>query len=246
MAFTATGLQAIVFDYGSTLIEFGERNLLACDRALADLLTELYGHVDFPRLREIRNQDRRVAYTGDFAENDLADITVNLVRELYGLDPSAEALERILRVRYVSFLNEVEAPPYVAAFLEALAARYCLGLLSNYPDGEVIRASLKKLGIDRYFKAVVVSGDVGRVKPHAAPFQAVLSRLGVQPFESLYVGDNWLGDVQGAKRAGMRVAWTVQYDTPEKFERRPGDHEPDVTLQHLTDLIGFLQDQGGT
>jgi putative hydrolase of the HAD superfamily len=162
------------------------------------------------------------------------------VRELYARDPSGEELEHLLETRYGAFVEVVAAPHYVEDLLRDLGARYAVGLLSNYPDGEAIRHTLDRLDLTRYFDAVVVSGDVGRVKPHALPFRIVLGRLDVAPEEALYVGDNWLGDIQGAKNAGMWAAHIVQYDTPEKFDRRPGDHDADLIVEHLTDLRKVL------
>ena len=242
MTFDPSGLRAVVFDYGSTLIEFGEKQIGLCDRALTDLLGELYGPVDRAKVKEIRDRDRRAPYEGEFRENDLAGISSALVRGLFGVEPSPDELERILYVRYTSFVGAIEVEDYVAGFLDALREDFRLGLLSNYPDGPAIRDSLKKIGLHDRFDAVVVSGDVGHVKPHALPFRTVLEKLGVQPHEAIYVGDNWLGDIQGSKRVGMSAAHILQWDTPEVFERQPGDHDADLTIQHLTDLLEYLSD----
>src|SRR5262249_43328437 len=103
-----------------------------------------------------------------------------------------------------------------------------------------IRASLDRTGIARRMDAVVVSGEVGHVKPHPLLFRTVLGQLGVEPREALFVGDNWLGDVQGAKRAGMWAAHTLQFDTLEVFDRETGHEEADLVLRHLSELEGYL------
>ena len=53
---------------------------------------------------------------------------------------------------------------------------------------------------------------------------------------TLYVGDNWLGDIQGAKRFGMKAAWIRQYIPYEDFPENPGDHQPDLVVEHLSEL----------
>jgi len=229
-------LRAIIFDYGNTLVEFSQKQIEACDSALALALERQFGKVDYRRLKAIRNNDRRAPYSEDYRENDLAEISTNLVRELYGVQPTSEALAEILRVRFDSFVACIEAGPQVAGFLEELRRKYLIGLVSNYPDGRAVRASLKRVGLAGCFDAVVVSGDVGRVKPHPRPFEAALHQLGVDPGEALCVGDNWLADIQGAKRLGMQAALTLQWDTSEKFDPQPGDFEPDLTVRHLTEL----------
>ncbi|MHB1294043.1 MAG: HAD family hydrolase [Anaerolineae bacterium] len=240
-------IQAVVFDFGSTLIEFGDRQIDYCDAALADVLAELFGPMEYARMRAIRAANRRAPYTGEFIENDLPTISGHLVEQLYGIQPDPDQLTRILQVRFGSFVEVIETPDYLAPFLAELHQHYKLGLLSNYPDGEAIRASLRKTGLDALFDAVVVSGDVGHVKPHAVTFRTVLEQLGVPAARALYVGDNWFGDIQGSKRAGMQAAWITQWDTPEKFERQAGDLEPDLVLEHLTDLRRYLlEEETGT
>jgi len=236
----ADGIKAIIFDYGNTLVEFGEKQIRACDGALAGTLERLYGPLDGARLRAIRDRDRRAPYEGDFRENDLAAITTNLVRELYGRTPTPDELDALLRTRFDAFVAAVSAPPYLDGFLRGLHGPFRLALLSNYPDASAIRTTLKNLGLERHFDAVVISGEVGHVKPHPAPFRAVLRKLNAEPEEALHVGDNWLGDVQGAKRAGLRAAHIVQWDTPERFDPQPGDMQPDITIRHVTELLELL------
>ncbi len=240
MDWQRNGMSAIVFDYGNTLIEFSTEQIEACDLALARTLERVFGSVDEQQLRIIRSMDRRAAYAGEYREQSLVDISTAMVRRLYHCEPDAAALEAILQARFDSFVEAITAPDYLHELLDTLSQRYRLGLLSNYPDGEAIRATLERLDLEKYFQAVVVSGDVGHVKPHPLPFQTVLDRLGVGPEEAVYVGDNWLGDIQGAKQVGMAAVYTLQYDTPEKFDRREGDHEPDLTIRHLTELLDHL------
>lgn len=236
-------IKAVVFDYGSTLIEFGRTQVALCDAALADLLVRLYGPHDQALFRELRDQNRRAPYSGApplYKENDLAEITRGLVHRLYGREPAAEQVAEILRMRFEVFVRTVRAPDYAAGLLRKLGRRYRLGLLSNYPDGQAIRASLDATGLARFFRAVVVSADVGLVKPHPVPFITLLGRLGVRPSEAVLVGDNWLADVQGAKRAGWQAVWCRQWETPEDLPRREGDAEPDATIRHLSELETLL------
>jgi putative hydrolase of the HAD superfamily len=109
-------------------------------------------------------------------------------------------------------------------------------VLSNYPDGNAVRDSMAALGIIELFDTVVVSGDLGVCKPDPRPFAAVTEELGVAPDRILFVGDNWLADIQGAKRYGMRAALTTEYAPAENFRPEPGDAEPDLTIASLAEL----------
>ena len=88
--------------------------------------------------------------------------------------------------------------------------------------------------------AIVVSGEVGYVKPHRLLFSTVADKLGIEPHQAVFVGDNWLGDVQGAKRFGMWAVHTVQFDTLEIFDREDGHHDADLTIRHLRELEAHL------
>jgi 2-haloalkanoic acid dehalogenase type II len=83
---------------------------------------------------------------------------------------------------------------------------------------------------------VVISEAVRAYKPDRLVFQAALEALGLQPHEVLHVGDSELDDVQGAKAAGLRVAWVNRSGRP----RRAGLPPPDFEIRDLTGLIGII------
>lgn len=236
-------IRAIVFDYGNTLVEFGKRQIGACDAAIADVLERLFGPLDRDVLRAIRDRDRMAPYTGnppEYRENNLYTITPNLVRSLYGVEASAEEVEEVIRIRLDTFVAATEVDDAVLSLLARLHERRRLGVLSNYPDGNAIRSSLHKTGIAAHLDTMVVSGDTGFAKPHPLMFETILRELALAPEQVLFVGDNWLADIQGAKRAGMPVVHTVQWMPYEIFNRHPGDFEPDAVIERLEALETLL------
>ena len=63
--------------------------------------------------------------------------------------------------------------------------------------------NFNSLGISHLFDAVIVSEAVGLRKPDPAIFKLACKRLGVEPRTAIFVGDNPLVDIRGAKKAGM-------------------------------------------
>ncbi|NIA13362.1 MAG: HAD-IA family hydrolase [Nitrospiraceae bacterium] len=245
MPFNSSAIRAIIFDYGNTLIAFGPEQIAACDQALADELGRLFGPPDMARVTAVRDIDRVRPYSGDppeYRENDLPRITAGLVRSVYGVEPSQDQVDALLRVRFEAFVGAIEVSGGMRTLVARLGQRYRLGLLSNYPDGDAIRASLRRTGLDALLDVVVVSADVGYVKPHPLPFERVTKEMDISPEEGLFVGDNWLADIQGAKRAGMRAAYTTEFIPygREHFEPGAGDHEPDLRLDALAELEARL------
>jgi len=236
-------IKALIFDYGNTLVAFGRAQVDEFDRRLGEAIEVRYGALDRDRYNKHRDADRMRPYEGDppaYRESEPVEMTAALVRTIYGVEPSAADLAELLQVRRDAFVAVIEAEPALYRLLETLKQRFKLGLLSNYPDGVAIRRSLDKVHLGTLFDSVVVSGDLGLVKPHPDTFAASLRELGVTPEETLFVGDNWLADVQGAKRAGIGVVHFTRWVPPEHFERHPDHVPPDATISRLEELIPLL------
>ena len=90
--------------------------------------------------------------------------------------------------------------------LAAVSSRVVVGLISNGPSYEQ-RAKLRQAGLDGYFRATTVSGDLGKPKPAPEIFEVALQSLGALAAESVHVGNNYGHDVVGARGAGMDAVW---------------------------------------
>jgi phospholysine phosphohistidine inorganic pyrophosphate phosphatase len=80
-------------------------------------------------------------------------------------------------------------------------------------------------------------------KPAPAFFHAALARLGVQATDTLMIGDDIVGDVQGAQKAGLRgvLVRTGKYRDAD-LERGVA---PDLILDSVADLPAWWQAQSG-
>ncbi|SRR5581483_2976334 len=88
--------------------------------------------------------------------------------------------------------------------LNALAARGLnLGIISNWDDR--LGPLLERLGLRKYFEAVIISCDVGFTKPSPVIFEHATRKMGVAPEFILHVGDSRSADVEGAKTAGYEA-----------------------------------------
>lgn len=97
-------------------------------------------------------------------------------------------------------------------------AGYRLAVISN-ADGRV-EGLLERTELRPYFEFVVDSHEVEVEKPDPAIFRHALDRMGVQPEESVYVGDLYAVDVLGARTAGLHaVLLDPAGEAPEGVER---------------------------
>jgi len=144
-------------------------------------------------LREHRFEDRlritleTLAHAGVIADDDAFAFASHLgERVLDGLTLEHDDVPRIVRALHRSFR---------------------LGIVSNYPFGPVVTGSLARLGIADCFEQVIVSGEVGWSKPHPEIFSIALGAMDADPARTIFVGDNPVADMKGAKAVGMTTAW---------------------------------------
>jgi HAD superfamily hydrolase (TIGR01662 family) len=130
------------------------------------------------------------------------------------------------------------APPALAegapAALESLARQgYTLCLVSNTmrTPGRALREVLSHYGVLDRFAHLTFSDECGVRKPEPQIFRRTLEAVGVAPGEAVHVGDDPVLDVEGARRAGMRVI-QVTSQRPAWF----GPQRPHATIPTLATL----------
>ena len=126
--------------------------------------------------------------------------------------------------------TSVELYPEVPEVLAALGSVRA-AVVSN-ADHEHLAAWTFALPVE----FILVSEAMRVYKPDPRVFHWALDRLGLHPDDVLHVGDSELDDIQGAKAAGLRVAWVNRDGRP----RRAGVPAPDFELRDLKGLLAVL------
>ena len=103
-----------------------------------------------------------------------------------------------------------DVPPAMSA-LRDLGAR--LAVVSNWDSR--LPGVLEMLELDGWFETVVVSHFEGVEKPDARIFERALERMGVEPGQTLHVGDSPELDGAGAAAAGVDFAWVDRRKEPD-------------------------------
>ncbi len=85
-------------------------------------------------------------------------------------------------------------------FIRSLRPRWKIGLISNAWSG--LRQNISERGFDDAFDGLVISAEVGVLKPKAEIYLLALDQLAVSPGEALFV-DDFLENVEGARAVGM-------------------------------------------
>lgn len=155
--------------------------------------------------------------------------------ELCGISHSeADAWGPLAHERYHRFqqglVHSYDTPGPTLAALKASGHK--LALVSNYAHTQVLRDALQRLGLLSHFDAVIVSADVGYLKPHPRIFETALDALGVRAEHAVMVGNDHECDVMGAKRAGIRSVWAPY----PRVSPAPRSQDADVVIERLADL----------
>lgn len=243
-----TPIKAVLFDWGETLVRVPgmihspERHLGCHER----LFEECVGENGAPGLRDLGVSwpSLRTAYINACRKHMAHSATTR--REHRFEDRFATTL-RLLEIeklpemavlsRWVDqfgglIAQDAEMVDGADEVIEELARHVRLAIVSNYPHAPVVYGTLERLGLRRHFCAVVVSSELGWLKPHPKLYRTALTRIGVRAEETVFVGDDIDNDIRAPKALGLRTAWF----TTEPSTQPP---EADITLSDLRQLTAW-------
>ena len=99
----------------------------------------------------------------------------------------------------------------VEKLLSGIQKKVKTGLITNAYDGDEQRDRIRNSGLEPYFDAIIIAGDIGIYKPDPSIFLYALNRINVSPQQALYIGDSVSHDIAGAKSAGMKTVLFSRY-----------------------------------
>ncbi|UCE85933.1 MAG: HAD family hydrolase [Deltaproteobacteria bacterium] len=213
-------LRAVVFDLFDTLVDEDRERLPEADvlgnrvRSTHPMLHAAIAEradVAFDTFaRALREVDRSVrdAIFHEGRELPTRARFERLVERLALSDPDLPGI--LTEVHMGGLRSAVVCLPHHADVLAALRRRFRIGLCSNFSHAATARAVLEDVGLLRHFDGLAISEDVGLRKPRREIFEAILTGLGVEPGETLHVGDNLVADVSGAAALGIHTAWITR------------------------------------
>jgi phosphoglycolate phosphatase len=104
------------------------------------------------------------------------------------------------QMSYIPFLKHMEMEPYLKPLIQRLRPGYKTAIATNRSD--TMDRVISEHGLEGYFDLVVCSNDVDHPKPHPEQLIKIIEYFGIEPRNSLYVGDSDLDEI-AAKAAGM-------------------------------------------
>lgn len=90
--------------------------------------------------------------------------------------------------------------------LTDLSSTYKLGFITNgFSETQKLKA--ESFGLSDFSEHIIISEDVGHLKPSPEIFAHAEQISGSKGEQVLYVGDNFMSDIQGGNSAGWQTAW---------------------------------------
>lgn len=190
-------IKAVVFDLDGTLLNREASVKIFIDKQY-ERLNKWLNHIPknkyITRFIELDNRGyvwKDKVYQQLVDEFDITDLTWN------------ELLQD-----YISQFKDscVPFPNLISTLEELKNNNIVLGMITN-GKGQFQMDNIKALGIEKYFKTILISEWEGNQKPEPLIFQIALDKLEVLPSECIFVGDHPEKDVKAAQNVGMKGVW---------------------------------------
>ena len=103
------------------------------------------------------------------------------------------------------------------AYLRSLRGKFKVGLISNAWSG--LRNYIVERKFEDVFDAMIISAEVGVMKPDARIYHIALDKLGMHPSESVFL-DDFPENIEAAREVGMQVIHFIQPEQALKELKR--------------------------
>ena len=239
--------QAVIFDLGSTLIEYetmswNELSARCAASARRFLLKEGFNvpaEEEFSRAFEkAKDTYRRVAFE-KWIEWTIPQAAGKLFNEL-DINFNMSQIDRFFDAYYKPVDDQLYVYDDTIRVLARVRERFeVVGLISNtiFPE-RVHRRELQRFGIEQFLDFAIFSSTFKYRKPHPDIFRKAANLAGYATGECVYIGDRYQEDVCGPQGVGMSAILRV-HDMREYPEDMPADTRRIRSLSELTDHLDF-------
>ncbi|CAL8092446.1 unnamed protein product [Orchesella dallaii] len=229
-------ISAILFDLDNTLIETRKADTITCQK-ISEIMTR---EMDIPVLDAKKACDTFLRRFRRCPENPRMQL--DEWRLLLWIEALGEEYEDVAEVIYLKWrklrYRHLALSETKLNMLRSLHKQYQLALVSNGPSHSQWE-KIRELKIAEHFDTIVVSGDLKWEKPQPEIFHRACTKLGVEPFECLMIGDKIETDIMGGFQAEIGITmWVLP---PEGAPAEKPYPPPDFIVADVMELPGILQ-----
>ena len=153
------------------------------------------------------------------------------------LKVSEEDLEKIDMLLLESHILDDETREIIIKLYEK---GYYLGIISNNSIRNV-EYILKREGIKKYFKKVVISEEVKERKPNLKVYMKAFEEIPKDEYNKIvFVSDELLEDLLGVKILGVKTVWYEQTINNKWKKKEDILIEPDYKIKSMKELLNIV------
>ena len=194
-----TNIKAIVFDYGNVLVEWNPRYVY--QRFFPDdpeAMERFLHEVDFMEWNAQQDKGRSFA-------DGVAALSKEFPQHAHLIQAYHDHWKDSIGTAYWGTVEIMK---------QLKQAGYALYGLSNW-SAETFPHILERYDFFTMFDDMVISGEVGHVKPHPEIFHILLEKIGRPAHECLFIDDS-MPNIQQAQAIGFA---TIHFESPEHLEK---------------------------
>ncbi len=221
------GLKAVLFDLDNTLVDFMRFKRRASEAAIAAMVEAGLG------MDEERATKLLFSMYKKYGIED-QKIFERFLKRVKGKVDYRVLASGIVAYRKMKASYLTPYPKVRETLIKLKAKGLTLGIVSDAPRMQAW-LRLAEMNLAEFFDVVIALEDTHKLKPSKMPFRQAIKKLGLRPGEILFVGDNPLRDIRGAKSVGMKTA-LAKYGQVMK-----GEAKPDFVLKKASDLVKVVE-----
>ena len=201
-------VQAVVFDLGNTLISYYSREEFS--GILEEAINNCVEQIKKDRQLLVSDEIiwKRVKEHNHGSPGNKVYPMEERLGSIFQIDDQEKLIE-LCKVFMKPILETSRLYDDVLPVLRELKRRdYKTAILTNTPWGcpsSIWLSELDRYGLSEYIDEAVCCVDVGWRKPDPRPFKHLLEKLGVEPEECLFIGDDPRWDIEGPESIGMKT-----------------------------------------
>ena len=208
-------VSAVLFDLYGTLLVYGNMGhaFSLWHRDLAHAIRKAGGNANEKKVATLCRGffSWKIPERPDFSAYEERVI---LLAEQCGVTPDTTWVKETSATSMDGWQTEVKLHPEALPLLNALHSKGIhTGIISNFEHFPHVRKVLENTGLSKVLDASVISGEVHLKKPDPRIFELALQKLSAKAPDALFVGDDPLRDVNGAKSIGMQT-WLFTNGAP--------------------------------
>ena len=221
----------ILFDLDNTLLDFNRASKLAFKTTIRHLDID-YAEDHYNAYKQINKEVWQEYEKGKLSKQGIIKNRWNAIHSLLKIETDPQLTNKYYLDQLVVYSELIDG---AAEMLEKMVQKNIkMGLITNgFKD--VQKQKIKKLGIRKYFQAIVISDEIGVNKPDIQFFQYTLEKLkNPRPEEVLIVGDNLGSDILGGHQSGLDTCWY----NPDKLLNE-NSFNPTFEVRDYKSILGF-------